>query len=119
METREERLQASLIGIASELFRFTRVFEKAVSRLDYEERNRYYSQFSWFSKRVLKAMDEAGLKLINLEGQLYDPGMAVTPLNIEEFEEEDGLYVAQMLEPVVMKEGTLIKMGTALLGRIE
>ena len=112
-------LQNSLISIASELFRFQRVFEKAVSKLEIDEREKYMSQFSWFSKKVSKALDEANLKLINLEGQPYDPGMAVAPLNIDEFEIEDRLYVAQTIEPIIMQQDKVIKTGTVILGRAE
>ena len=113
------RLQNSLVTIASELYRFQSVFEKAISKLELDERNKYMSQYSWFSKKVFKAFDEAGLKLISLDGQLYDTGMAVTPLNIDDFEIDDQLYVAQTIEPIVMSEERVFKTGTVLLGRIE
>jgi hypothetical protein len=114
-----EQLQGSLVVIASELFRFQRVFEKAVSKLEIDERNKYKSQYAWFSKKVNKALEEADLKLLNLEGQLYDPGMAVTPLNIDDFETEDQLYVLQTIEPIIMKDDRVYKTGTVILGRIE
>ena len=114
-----EQLHGSLVVIASELFRFQRVFEKAVSKLEIDERNKYKSQYAWFSKKVNKALEEADLKLLNLEGQLYDPGMAVTPLNIDDFETEDQLYVLQTIEPIIMKDDRVYKTGTVILGRIE
>ena len=113
------RLESSLIAIASELFRFQRVFEKAVSKIEVDDRGKYMSQFSWFSKKVTKAIEEANLKLLNLEGQLYDPGMAVTPLNLDDFDTEDKLYIAQTIEPVIMKQDKVIKTGTVILGRVE
>ena len=99
MEQDYSKLQNSLISIAFELFRFQKVFEKAISKLDIDERNKYVSQYAWFSKKVYKALDEANLKLLNIEGQLYDPGMAVTPLNIDDFDADDQLYVLQTIEP--------------------
>lgn len=45
--------------------------------------------------------------------------MAVTPLNIEEFEPDDVLVVEQMLEPIIMGEQGLIKTGTVTLRKIE
>ncbi len=113
------RLESSLIAIASELFRFQRVFEKAVSKIEVDDQGKYMSQFSWFSKKVTKAIEEANLKLLNLEGQLYDPGMAVTPLNLDDFDTEDKLYIAQTIEPVIMKQDKVIKTGTVILGRVE
>ena len=114
-----KNLHDSLVSIASELFRFQRVFEKAVSKLDVDEQNKYMSQYAWFAKRVMKAMENANLKLINVEGQFYDPGMAITPLNLEDFDVDDMLYVSQMMEPIIMEGDTVIKTGTALLGRVE
>ena len=114
-----EQLQNSLVSIASELFRFQRVFEKAVSKLEIDERSKCMSQYAWFSKKVYKALDEANLKLLNVEGQLYDPGMAVTPLNIDDFETDDQLYVLQTIEPIIMQDDRVYKTGTVILGRIE
>lgn len=109
----------SLIAIASELFRFQRVFAKAISKLDIDEQSKYSSQFAWFSKKVIKALEEAGLKIVNVDGQLYDPGMAVTPLNIEDFETDDILYVEQTMEPIIMQENAVVKTGTVILGRVQ
>lgn len=108
----------SMAVIGSELCRFKGVFEKAISKLDLEEQSKYMSQFAWFSKKVTKAVEEAGLRIVSLEGQAYDPGMAVTPLNIDDFEVEDELKIVQMIEPIIMQEDTVLKTGTVLLGRI-
>ena len=112
-------LKNNLISIASEFYRFKRIFAKAISKLDAEEQNKYNSQFSWFAKKVTKALDDSGLRIVSLDGQPYDPGMAVAPLNIEEFETEDVLYVAQTMEPIIMQNDVVVKTGTVLLGRIE
>ncbi len=113
------KLKESLIEIACEHYRFKRVFAKAISKLDIEEQNKYSSQFAWFSKKVVRALDEADLKIVNVDGQLYDPGMAVTPLNIEDFETDDILYVEQTMEPIIMQENTVVKTGTVILGRVQ
>lgn len=112
-----EKLKGNLISIASELFRFRRVFNKAISKLEVDEQSKYSSQFAWFSKKVAKALDESGLRVISIDGQLYDPGMAVTPLNLEDFETDDILYVEQTMEPIIMEGDSVIKTGTVLLRR--
>lgn len=113
-----DRLKNSVIEIAVEHYRFKNTFMKAISKLDFEEQSKYMSQFAWFSKKVTKAVEEAGLRIVSLEGQAYDPGMAVTPLNIDDFEVEDELKIVQMIEPIIMQEDTVLKTGTVLLGRI-
>lgn len=119
MEQDYTKLQESLISIASELFRFKGVFEKAISKLEIDEQNKYISQYKWFSKKVYKALDEANLRLLSVDGQLYDPGMAITPLNLDDFEADDQLYILQTIEPIIMQNDTVIKTGTVILGRIE
>ena len=117
MNDTNEKLTNSLISIASELFRFQQVFSKAISKLELDEQSKYSSQFAWFSKKVLKAIDEANLRIVDVNGQPYDPGMAVTPLNIEDFEPDDILYIKQMMEPIIMNGDTVVKTGTVILGR--
>lgn len=119
METELQKLKENLIAIALEQYRFQRVFAKAISKLELEEQAKYTSQFAWFSKRVVKALDAAGLRIVDVDGQLYDPGMAVTPLNIEDFETKDILYVSQTVEPIIMQDNAVIKTGTVILGRAE
>lgn len=121
MEQRDhnQKLQDSLVAIAAETFRFQHVYSKVLSKLDIDEQAKYSSQFTWFTKRVTKALDEAGLRIVDVNGQLYDPGMAVTPLNIEDFETEDILFVVQTMEPIIMQDNAVIKTGTVILGRAE
>ena len=90
-------LEQGLITIATEHFRFSHVFQQAMEELPIEQQSKYSSRFSWFSKRVLSALETAGFGLVDLTGQDYDPGMAVTPLNLDDFQPEDQLVIAQML----------------------
>ncbi len=117
MNDEYEILKENLITIASELFRFQGVFAKAISKLDMDEQRKYSSQFAWFSKKVMKALDDSGFRIVSVDGQLYDPGMAVTPLNIEDFETDDILYITQTMEPIIMQNDSVIKTGTVILGR--
>ena len=59
------------------------------------------------------------MRIVNVEGHEFDPGMAATPLNIEEFDSEDALIVDQMLEPIIMGPDGVIRKGTVTLRRVE
>lgn len=119
MEKDYKKLEDNLIVIATEMYRFQSSYDKMLMKLPITEQSKYKSQFNWFSKRVSKALEDSNLKLVSLQGQEYDVGMAVTPLNIEEFEVEDKLFIQQMVEPIIMKDSTVCKVGTVVLGRIE
>jgi hypothetical protein len=55
------------------------------------------------------------MKIVNLEGQLYDPGMAASPLNIADFGPDDKLMVDQMVEPLIMGPDGIVKSATVML----
>ena len=115
----ELKLRRAVIDMAVEAWRFRRGFEKAMSKMEAGESSRYIGQFNWFMKKVENALETAELRIVNIEGQPYDVGMAITPLNIDDFEPDDNLFVEQLIEPIIMAENDVIKTGTAMLGRIE
>lgn len=114
-----EAMRDAVISMAVESWRFGRVFDRLLTKLDAGEQNRYKSQFRWFIKKVEEALEIAELRIVNVEGHTFDPGMAATPLNIEEFEAEDTLMVDQMLEPIIMGKEGLVKTGTVTLRKCE
>ena len=114
-----QNLKKNIIAVATELQRFKSVFMSAIGKLPMDEQTKYVSQYSWFDKKVKKALAEAGYTCVDIEGKIYDPEMAVTPLNIDEFQPDDILFVKQMIEPIIMNENSVAKTGTVLLGRIE
>lgn len=110
---------SALLDMATEAWRFSKVFHRMLSKLDAGEQNRYVSQYRYFIKKLEDGLSVAGYTLVNLEGQPFDPGMAATPLNVEDFAPEDNLYIEQMLEPVIMCSDGLVKMGTVVLRKVE
>ena len=64
--------------------------------------------------------ESAGLQIVEINhGEPYDTGMAATPLNIGDFKEDEHLLIEQMIEPIIMEDGSVIKSGTFILGRQE
>lgn len=114
-----EQMEATLIDLAVESWRFSRLFLRAVSKLDAGESARYLSQLRYFLKRVEEGLAEHNLKIADVEGQLYDPGMAATALNVADFGENDRLIVDQMLEPIIMGPDGLRRPGVVMLRKVE
>ena len=109
------QLEDSLIDMAVESWRFSRLFARVMNKLDAGEAARYANQVRYFQKRVEENLDAAGLKLVNVEGQPFDAGMAASALNIGDFGPDDTLLVDQMLEPIIMGPAGLRKQGTVML----
>ena len=112
-------MRDAVVSMAVESWRFGRVFDRLLSKLDAGEQNRYKSQFRWFLKKVEDALEQSDMKIVNVEGHPFDPGMAATPLNIEEFDADEVLMVDQMLEPIIMGKEGLVKTGTVTLRKVE
>lgn len=111
-------IDQSLVDIAVESWRFGKVFERVMSKLDTGNRERYLNQYTYFEKKVEVALSLAGLKIVNIEHQTFDIGMAATPLNMDDFQSGDTLFVDQMIEPIIIKNGLVLRKGTVMLGRV-
>ncbi len=107
--------RAPLLELVVSSWRATRIFGSALEKLDVLERQRYIAQLRYFAGRIEACAEAGGLRLVNLEGASYDSGMAITPLNLEDFPRDSPLVVATMLEPVVMNDEGVLRLGTAVL----
>ena len=116
-KTDDKSILQSLVDIAVESWRFKKVFERAISKLDFGDQERYNNQFAYFTKKVDSAVNRVGVKIVNIEGQTFDVGMAVTPLNIDDFNNDEQLRIDRMVEPIIMKDNSVIRIGTVILGR--
>lgn len=108
-------LTNSLLDIAVESWRFSRLFDRLLMKLDAGEQGRYRGQFRWFQRKLEDALTDAGMRIVNVEGHAFDPGMAATPLNIEEFGPDDALVVDRMIEPIIMGSERVTRSGTVTL----
>lgn len=113
-----QELERSLIDIAVESWRFSKLFARIVAKLEASEANRHANQLRYFQKRMEDSLDAAGLKLVNVEGHPFDAGMAASALNIGDFGPDELLVVDQMIEPIIMGPNGLKKEGTVMLRKV-
>lgn len=115
---KQEAIDSALIDLAVEAWKFTRLFNRVISKLDPVEQARYVNQVRFFQRRIDSAADSAGVRIVSIEGQPFEPGMAATPLNLEDFGPEEALFVEQMLEPIVMGADGVRRTGAMMLRRL-
>lgn len=111
--------ESAVIDLAIESWRFGRLFLRVLGKLDAGDATRYESQLRYFVKKLQGSLEQCGLRLVNLEGQLFDPGMAATALNVGDFGPEDRLFVDQMLEPVIIGPNGLRRAGVVILKKVD
>ena len=114
-----EALTKSLLDVAVESWRFGRLFDRLLTKLDAGEQSRYRGRFQWFQRKLEDSLADAGMRIVNVEGHPFDTGVAATPLNIDEFESEDPLIVDRMLEPIIMGPDGVIRTGTVTVKKVK
>lgn len=112
------QLEKALMDVAIDSWRLSKLFIRAISKLDAGDGSKYASQLRYFQKRIEESLESGGLRLVNLEGQPFDAGMAASALNGGDFGPDDVLVVDQMVEPIVMGKDGLKREGTVLLRKV-
>lgn len=115
----DEASRKSLINVAAESWRFSRIFSRLLSKLDAGETQRYTNQYRFYIKQLEENLEAAGLKLVNVEGLPFDPGMAATPINIEDFGPDETLLVDQMVEPIILSPEGVVRTGSVMLRKAQ
>ncbi len=113
------KVEKALIEMSVESWRFSRVYVRLLNKLDAGESTRFVNQFRYFTKRIEESLETANLKLVNVEGHPYDPGLAATAINLGDFGPDDVLLVDQMVEPIIMGLDGLVRPGTVMLRKAE
>ena len=114
-----EEHKDAIIELATEAWCLAKIFERAIIQLKIEQPRRYTSRIEWFVKKAEESLNHVGLRIVNVEGHVYDPGMAAAPINMEEFDVDDYLVVNSMVEPIIMEGTVLVKRGKVSLRRTD
>ena len=109
----------ALLNLAIEGWRFGKLFARMLGKMDVVESPRYANQLRFFLKKVDENLAEVGMRLVSLEGQPFDPGIAASALNLADFGPNDRLFIEQMVEPIVMGVNGLVRPGTVLLANMD
>ena len=106
------------IQFAVEVWRLAKLTNKMLSKIDLDEQRKYVGQLDWFNKKATEFFQAQGITFANFQvGMPFDAGMPLNPVNIGDFNAEDELYIEQLLEPVILYEGKVVKQGIVVLGK--
>lgn len=107
----------AMVDFAAENWKLNQGLERAVLEMEPMAAERFLNQFEWYQRKVQAVLDEARLSIVDLTGMEYSAGMAVSPLNLEDFPNRpDAVFrIAQMVDPIIMQNGQVRKTGTVML----
>ena len=116
---KETELSATqnMVDFASENWKMEQSVVRYAFGMNPLDAERFLNQFAWYQRKAQAVLDEAGLSIVDLTGREYNIGMAVNPLNLEDFPNRpDAVFrIAQMVDPIVMEKGKVRKAGTVML----
>ena len=107
--------EQAVLTMAIEGWRFARISNRVLQKLDAADQARYAGQVRYFMRHLEETLAAARLRLVDLQGQAYDAGLPVAVLNAGDFEPGERLEVDQMLEPIVMGPEGVLRPGTVML----
>lgn len=102
-----------------EYWKLAAATEKALSVVLASDGKRLVAQLK-FSKRQLDVLlQDLGLRLVDFSGERYHPGLAVSVDNPGDFEEDEALVVGKTIEPTVMSDMSVIRLGRVIVAPVE
>jgi hypothetical protein len=115
-ETLSLNNDAIIADLLVEEYRFMRSYLSITDRLFDDEKKRYKSTYEFHKKKLAEITKELNLNLVTFDGKDYDVGLPVTPLNTDEFEQSDKLIIEQTIEPTIINNAGVVRLGTVILG---
>jgi len=109
----------SVDQLCVEYWKLAAATEKALRGVLASDGKRLEAQLK-FSKRQLDVLlQDLGLRLVDFSGERFHPGLAVSVDNPGDFEENEALVVGKTIEPTVMSDMTVIRLGRVIVAPVE
>ncbi|MGY2490092.1 hypothetical protein [Cupriavidus sp. CP313] len=100
------------MNVCVESWRFIKVYQRLLSKVDATEAQRYQGQVRYFQKQIEDNLASLDLRQVEFDGQTFDTGLPVTAINLADFAAEDHLVIEQTIEPAILGIHGLVRMGS-------
>ena len=107
----------ALLLLAAEWWKSNRRLLRLAAEAQPGRLERERAQAAYSTRRIEAALDGVGLRLADHTGQPFSPSLPAEPVNPEDFAGEDGLEVADTVEPTVLEHGRILRRGKVVLRR--
>lgn len=104
----------SVAQLCVEFWKLSNATKKAIERLPESESRRLKGQLNFSDRQLAMLVDQLGLKLIDFETEGFHAGLATSADNAGDYPDETDLIVSKTLEPTVMAEMKVIRLGRVL-----
>ena len=88
-------------------------------KLPANDQTKHLNKLRYFQRQLNIQLAKSNISIVSCEGQVYQEGMAVSAINLDEFSHEDTLIVDQVIEPIIMGSNGLLHTGIVTLKKQE
>ena len=104
----------SVAQLCVEFWKLSNATKKAIERLPESESRRLKGQLNFSDRQLAMLVDQLGLKLVDFETEGFHAGLATSADNAGDYPDETDLIVSKTLEPTVMADMKVIRLGRVL-----
>jgi hypothetical protein len=104
-----------LAELTLECWRLLRLGERLVRDQAGERQPQALAQLRYVRGRLDSILGARGLRLFAYVDEPYSPNLPVTVANADEFQGNEGLIIAETLEPTLLADGRVVAMGKVIL----
>ena len=97
-----------------EFWKLSNATRKAIDRLPDGESRRLKGQLNFSDRQLSMLVDQLGFRLIDFEAEGFHAGLAASADNAGDYPAEVDLVVSKTLEPTVMADMKVIRLGRVL-----
>lgn len=108
------------IDLIITLFKYRMLLLKSLKKINPLDRASIIRSLEFNDNKLEKILSENNYSIDwNYEMKPYDKGIPCDPINIDEFDSLDNLFIQSIMEPVILKDGTVVHRGKILLQSID
>lgn len=97
-----------------EFWKLSNATKKAIARLPESERRRLKGQLDFSDRQLAMLVNQIGFKLVDFETEVFHAGLATSADNAGDYPDESDLMVSKTLEPTIMADMKVIRLGRVL-----
>ena len=114
---KEANSEMGLVALAIEFWRLAKIHERAIAEQPINRQPKGIAQLRYALGRLKNILEDEGIRLIEYDGQEFEPNLPVTVVNGDEVAGSSRLIIERTLEPTLIEDGKVLAMGKVALVR--
>jgi len=103
-----------LADVAAQTWRLKQITQRVLMHMSLLDQEPFINGYRWYIRQMDTALSGLDVQAVDFKGEAYSPGLPVKALNAHEWDGE-ALRIAQTVEPVLMVQGSVWRIGSVML----